>query len=89
VPEPKYTAPLLPELDVPVLNTNKPVMPLTPAFDVCSTTEPLLVTVLKPLTILINPPVDTDDKPPTIDIAPPILDREEPVDSNNSPPEPL
>ena len=36
-----YNAPLLPELDVPVLNTSKPLTPFKPAFPVCNKTLPL------------------------------------------------
>jgi len=40
-PEPIYTVPLSPELAVPVLNTNTPLTPDGPAFDVDTSTEPL------------------------------------------------
>ena len=40
-PEPIYNAPLFPTLDVPVLNTNKPLTPLFPAFEVPTTNAPL------------------------------------------------
>jgi len=41
-PLPTITAPLVPLLDVPVLITNMPLVPDTPAFDVIITTPPLL-----------------------------------------------
>jgi hypothetical protein len=41
-PLPMLIEPLVIELDVPVLNTSPPLTPLTPAFDVSITTDPLL-----------------------------------------------
>jgi hypothetical protein len=64
----------LPELAVPELKTNKPLVPIIPEFAVFNSIDPLLVTELYPLT--------TDTRPP-------VLDDEAPAESTNSPPEPL
>ena len=45
VPEPIEIEPLLPLLDVPVLNIKAPDTPLTPALAVCMTRTPELVAV--------------------------------------------
>jgi hypothetical protein len=53
LPEPTYSAPLtLPELDVPVLSTKRPLTPPAPALAVRRRSTPLLVVVLYPLVTL-------------------------------------
>jgi hypothetical protein len=56
-PDPKYSPPLLPELDVPVLSTMLPLTPDSPAFDVCMSKLPLLDRELWPVNIFTEPPV--------------------------------
>jgi hypothetical protein len=41
-----YSAPLLPELAVPVLSTTRPLTPAMPAFAVASSSDPLDVAEL-------------------------------------------
>ena len=55
--------PLFPELELPVLSTNKPLTPKAPAFDVISNNAPLLVAVLKPVITDTRPPVVDDEAP--------------------------
>jgi len=64
----------LPELAVPVLNTNNPLTPLLPAFEELNNNEPLAVNELYPL---------------TTDTLPPLDDADVPADNTNSPPVPL
>jgi len=64
----------LPELAVPVLNTNKPLTPFTPEFDVFNSNEPL---------------VDAKPNPLITDNRPPLEDDDVPADKTNSPPVPL
>jgi hypothetical protein len=72
-----FKAPLLPELDVPVLKTNSPLTPVEPAFAVDNSNEPLDETKLYPLV--------TDTRPPDN----PGADDETPPDKTTSPPDPL
>ena len=54
-----YKAPLLPTLDVPELNTKRPLTPLKPAFAVRTVKPPLDVEVPSPVITLKTPPVNT------------------------------
>ena len=75
VPEPTYSAPLLPELDVPLLSTSQPLTPLAPALPVCSNTLPLDVAELYPPIKYSCPPL-----PDAPDVVPAV--------NTNSPPDP-
>jgi hypothetical protein len=85
---PTYSAPLFPELDVPVLNIIMPLIPAAPAFDVLITIVPLLDTVLYPLSNDTRPPVIDDDKPPDTYISPPIPLSPLPTTMDTDPPRP-
>ena len=66
-----YNAPLLPELELPVLSTNNPLTPELPAFAVRRSSTPLLVAVPKPVVNDTNPPVADADVPAISTISPP------------------
>jgi hypothetical protein len=68
-------APLLPDVDDPVLNTILPVTPLSPALGVVSNIAPLL-------RLLLDPDVRYRAPPVTVEVA-------KPADSTSSPPVPL
>jgi len=51
--------PLLPLLEVPVLNTNMPLTPATPALADLNIKLPLLVAELYPVVTRIRPPLPT------------------------------
>ena len=65
-PLPTEIDPLLPELDVPELNTNRPLTPVTPALAVLIEIAPLVVDEPAPLLTTMWPPVTAlpvpDDK---------------------------
>ena len=48
---------------VPVENFNAPLTPLVPAFTVAIISDPVLVAVLAPVVIEIDPPVVTAESP--------------------------
>jgi len=73
-PDPRRTAPLLPELAVPVLNNSKPLLPVFPELEVVMRTLPLDDIALAPEINLTSPPLSPAD---------------DPADSNKSPPTPL
>ena len=58
-PEPIEIDPEVPRLVVPVLNTSKPLMPWSPAFDVRMLIAPLLEAVPCPARRMMSPPVCT------------------------------
>ena len=74
LPEPILIDPLSPSLEVPVLNTIKPLTPVTPAFDVCKRRSPLDVRGLYPV---------------IREMMPPLAKLEVPADKRTSPPVPL
>jgi hypothetical protein len=63
VPEPMDTVPVVPELDVPELNTSRPDVPAVPAFADLIVSAPLVVAVLKPEKTRKRPPVDFAPRP--------------------------
>ena len=71
VPDPMYSAPLLPALALPVLSTSVPLTPALPAFDVCKSNAPLLVDTPNPLVIDTRPPVNDDEVPADNTMLPP------------------
>jgi hypothetical protein len=74
VPEPIITAPLLPFVDIPVLNITVPLEPLVPAFADINNKDPLDEMLPSPVTRDMTPPVENDDFP---------------AESTTSPPDPL
>ena len=58
-PLPIEIVPVLPELEVPELNTITPLTPDEPAFAVRTVIAPLVVAVPSPVVIEIEPPVRT------------------------------
>jgi hypothetical protein len=88
VPDPIYNAPLLPELDVPVLSTKIPLTPAAPAFDVWSSNAPLLAAVPKPLVMDTRPPVADDDVPADRMTSPPEPLLPDPTSRETEPPRP-
>lgn len=85
-----YKAPLLPELELPVLSTSIPLTPLLPAFEVFSINEPLLDpnAELKPLVIDTRPPLADVDAPPDRTISPPVPLVPDPTVMYTEPPRP-
>lgn len=70
-PEPMYSAPLLPKLDVPVLRINIPLTPLAPALALDINIVPLEALLPYPLTRDNLPPLCDDDAPPDTNTDPP------------------
>jgi len=85
-----YTAPLLPELELPELRTSQPLTPIEPAFDDCKTKAPLLLALPYPLKIDTRPPVAvvSDDKPADTTISPPAAVFPDPTVTYTAPPLP-
>jgi len=70
-PLPIYIAPEFPELLVPELKTNMPLLPAEPALTLRTITMPLLDTVPSPLAKLKAPPVTVVLRPAKACIEPP------------------
>jgi hypothetical protein len=62
-PLPRYKEPLLPELEVPELNTIDPLTPSKPAFELIISTDPLEVSLPYPLRMICRPPDEDEDRP--------------------------
>jgi hypothetical protein len=78
----------LPELAVPVLNTNTPLTPLVPAFAVIIKNVPLEVCDPYPDLKDTCPPDDDDDVPDDNMKSPPVPLFPDPAVTNNDPPRP-
>jgi hypothetical protein len=65
-------APLLPDVETPVLSTMNPLTPDPPALAVPKTKDPLEVTELYPLLVITLPPLDDDDMPADNTRVPPV-----------------
>jgi hypothetical protein len=83
-----YNEPLSPALDVPVLKIIMPLTPLTPAFDVTISTDPLDVEDPYPLCMTWFPPDANEDEPEDNTISPPVPLLPEPTVKYNDPPRP-
>lgn len=88
-PDPIYSAPLFPELELPVLNTKVPLTPAVPAFDVCTSNDPLLVAEPTPVVINTRPPVADADVPAETVTSPPDPLVPKPTVMYTEPPPPL
>jgi len=88
-PDPSTTLPVLPELLLPELNTNEPLVPAFPALMERTSTMPLLVAVPSPLAMLTAPPVLMVLRPAYICIEPPAPLVPLPTTTVTDPPRPL
>jgi len=89
VPVETDTAPDDPVDDIPVNNCNDPLAPLAPEFPVAIVITPLVVDVPTPLSILIEPPVLSNDCPACKNILDPAADCAIPIDKIMEPGIPL
>ncbi len=80
--------PLFPLLDDPELNTNDPLLPLTPAFMLRMVTNPLLEAVPSPLDTLRTPPDAAVLRPESTCKLPPAPQVPLPTVTSNVPPRP-
>jgi len=78
----------LPELAVPVLNTNKPLTPSAPAFAVFNNNDPLDVNDPYPLITDSRPPLDDADVPANKTNSPPVPLLPDPTVTYTDPPRP-
>jgi hypothetical protein len=78
--------PELPELEVPVLNNNKPLDPDWPALAVDNRIEPLVDIVPIPLVIRILPPVTEEESPEDMITSPPTPLSPDPTRIKTDPP---
>jgi hypothetical protein len=70
-PDPIITDPLFPAFAVPLLNTNMPLAPVSPALAVRIFTDPLVFVVPSPLSRVTDPPVTLVLRPACIRKYPP------------------
>jgi hypothetical protein len=80
-------APLLPNVDAPVLTANNPLTPDTPAEADPRNTDPLLV-LPEALAIVTDPPEESDDTPAEILTLPPLPLFPDPIVMEIMPPRP-